>query len=122
MKHLAGRSPGRSVKETDEVSAPDLEPCPVPNYDVTPDGRFVMLRREGRVHSLRVVLDWTDELEWIQAQRAAFTDGVCPSAKLPFEPSLGEEACSQQSPAAVDTQRVVLGFRIESSGPARPDE
>jgi hypothetical protein len=34
------------------------------NYDVTPEGRFLMLRREaqGGGH-LRIVLNWTDELK-----------------------------------------------------------
>jgi Tol biopolymer transport system component len=34
-----------------------------PNYDVTPDGRFVMLRRGPNGGKLRVVVNWTEELK-----------------------------------------------------------
>ena len=34
----------------------------IPNYDVTPDGRFLMLRHSGRAGTLRVVLHWTEEM------------------------------------------------------------
>jgi Tol biopolymer transport system component len=37
----------------------------IPNYDITPDGRFMMLRRGDRSGTLRVVLNWTDELRRI---------------------------------------------------------
>jgi Tol biopolymer transport system component len=33
------------------------------NYDVTPDGRFLMLRREEKGGHLRIVLNWTEELK-----------------------------------------------------------
>jgi Tol biopolymer transport system component len=33
------------------------------NYDVTPDGRFLMLRREAGGGHLRIVLNWTEELK-----------------------------------------------------------
>jgi eukaryotic-like serine/threonine-protein kinase len=36
-----------------------------PNYDITRDGRFVMLRRGPRSGTLRVALHWTDELRLI---------------------------------------------------------
>jgi eukaryotic-like serine/threonine-protein kinase len=39
----------------------------VANYAVTPDGRFLMLRREARGGDLRIVLDWTEELKRILA-------------------------------------------------------
>jgi eukaryotic-like serine/threonine-protein kinase len=32
------------------------------NYDVTPDGRFLLLRRDAQGATLRVVLNWTEEL------------------------------------------------------------
>ncbi len=38
-----------------------------PNYDVTPDGRFVMLRRGPNGGKLRVVVHWTEELKRILA-------------------------------------------------------
>ena len=38
-----------------------------PNYDVTPDGRFVMLRRGANGGKLRVVVHWTEELKQILA-------------------------------------------------------
>ena len=38
-----------------------------PNYDVTPDGRFVMLRRGPNGGKLRVVVNWTEELKQILA-------------------------------------------------------
>jgi eukaryotic-like serine/threonine-protein kinase len=39
----------------------------IANYDVTHDGRFIMLRRELHGNSLRVVLNWTEELKQIIA-------------------------------------------------------
>lgn len=39
----------------------------VPNYDVTADGRFILLRRDPQGGNLRVVLNWTDELSRIVA-------------------------------------------------------
>jgi len=39
----------------------------IPNYDVTRDGRFIMLRRGTQGNSLRVVLNWTKELKQILA-------------------------------------------------------
>ena len=38
-----------------------------PNYDVTPDGRFIMLRRGPNGGKLRVVVHWTEELKQILA-------------------------------------------------------
>jgi Tol biopolymer transport system component len=35
----------------------------IPNYDVTPDGRFIMLRRGTQGGTLRVVLNWAEELK-----------------------------------------------------------
>jgi Tol biopolymer transport system component len=35
----------------------------IANYDVTADGRFLMLRRSGQGGTLRVVLNWTEELK-----------------------------------------------------------
>jgi len=39
----------------------------LPNYDVTRDGRFIMLRRGPQGASLRVVTHWTEELKQILA-------------------------------------------------------
>jgi eukaryotic-like serine/threonine-protein kinase len=39
----------------------------IPNYDVTREGRFIMLRRGSHGNSLRVVLNWTEELKQILA-------------------------------------------------------
>jgi hypothetical protein len=39
----------------------------IANYDVTRDGRFIMLRRGSHGSSLRVVLHWTEELKQILA-------------------------------------------------------
>ena len=39
----------------------------IPNYDVTRDGRFIMLRRGTHGSSLRVVTNWTEELKKIVA-------------------------------------------------------
>ena len=36
---------------------------PSPNYDVTNDGRFLMLRRGAQGGTLRVILNWTEELK-----------------------------------------------------------
>jgi hypothetical protein len=38
------------------------------NYDVTADGRFLMLRREPGGGDLRIVLNWTEELKRTLAQ------------------------------------------------------
>jgi hypothetical protein len=38
------------------------------NYDVTADGRFLMLRREAGGGHLRIVLNWTEELKRTLAQ------------------------------------------------------
>ena len=38
-----------------------------PNYDVTRDGRFIMLRRGSHGSSLRVVIHWAEELKQILA-------------------------------------------------------
>lgn len=43
----------------------------VANYDVTPDGRFLMLRRESRGGDLRIVLNWTEELKRMLAKGVA---------------------------------------------------
>ena len=42
----------------------------IANYDVTPDGRFLMLRREAHGGHLRIVLNWTEELKGILAKGA----------------------------------------------------
>jgi hypothetical protein len=42
-----------------------------PNYDVTPDGRFVMLRRGPNGTMLRAVVHWTEELRRILAAGGA---------------------------------------------------
>lgn len=34
----------------------------IPNYDVTSDGRFIMLRRGAGGGVLHVVIDWAEEL------------------------------------------------------------
>ena len=39
----------------------------IANYDVTPDGHFIMLRRGANGGKLRVVVNWTEELKQILA-------------------------------------------------------
>jgi len=39
----------------------------IPNYDVTRDGRFIMLRRGSHGSNLRVAIHWTEELKQILA-------------------------------------------------------
>jgi serine/threonine-protein kinase len=39
----------------------------IPNYDVTPDGRFIMLRRGPQGNGVRLVINWTEELKQILA-------------------------------------------------------
>ena len=39
----------------------------IANYDVTADGRFIMIRRGPNGGKLRVVLNWTEELKQILA-------------------------------------------------------
>jgi hypothetical protein len=39
--------------------------------DVTPDGRFLMLRRVAQGGHLRIVLNWTEELKRILAEAGA---------------------------------------------------
>jgi len=39
----------------------------IPNYDVTQDGRFIMLKRGTRGNSLRAVINWTEQLKQILA-------------------------------------------------------
>ncbi len=39
----------------------------IANYDVTRDGRFIMLRRGSHGSSLRAVIHWTEELKQILA-------------------------------------------------------
>jgi Tol biopolymer transport system component len=41
----------------------------IAQYDVTPDGRFLMLRREPSGGHLRIVLHWTEELKRILASQ-----------------------------------------------------
>jgi Tol biopolymer transport system component len=43
----------------------------IPNYDVTRDGRFLMLRRGTQGGTLRVVLNWTEELKRTLAKGGA---------------------------------------------------
>jgi hypothetical protein len=38
------------------------------NYDVTPQGRFILLRRDARVGNLRILLNGTQELKQILAR------------------------------------------------------
>ena len=40
----------------------------IANYDPTPDGRFLMLRRESQGGQLHIVLNWTEELKQIIAR------------------------------------------------------
>jgi hypothetical protein len=37
----------------------------IPHYDVTADGRFIMIRRGPNGGRLRVVVNWTEELKRI---------------------------------------------------------
>ena len=39
----------------------------IANYDVTPEGRFMMIRRGANGGKLRVVVNWTEELKKILA-------------------------------------------------------
>ena len=39
----------------------------IANYDVTPDGRFIMIRRGANGGKLRVVVNWTEGLKQILA-------------------------------------------------------
>ena len=39
----------------------------IANYDVTPDGRFIMIRRGTNGGKLRVIVNWTEELKQILA-------------------------------------------------------
>ena len=39
----------------------------IANYDVTPEGRFIMIRRGTNGGRLRVVVNWTEELKRILA-------------------------------------------------------
>jgi hypothetical protein len=39
----------------------------VPNYDVTRDGRFILIRRGANGGKLRVIVNWTEELKQILA-------------------------------------------------------
>ena len=41
----------------------------IPNYDVTRDGRFIMLRRSLSGNSLRAVIHWDEELKRILARK-----------------------------------------------------
>jgi eukaryotic-like serine/threonine-protein kinase len=43
----------------------------IANYDVTPEGRFVMLRRDAQGGQLHLVLNWTEELKRIIARGGA---------------------------------------------------
>jgi hypothetical protein len=43
----------------------------IANYDVTPDGRFLMLRREPGSGTLRAVVNWTDDLKRVLAAGGA---------------------------------------------------
>jgi hypothetical protein len=42
----------------------------IANYDVTPDGKFLMLRRDAQGGHLRIVLNWTEDLKRALAQGA----------------------------------------------------
>ncbi len=39
----------------------------IPNYDVTPDGRFIMIRRGANGGKLHFIVNWTEELKRILA-------------------------------------------------------
>ena len=39
----------------------------IPNYDITPDGHFLMLRRDSRGAGLRLVQNWAGDLTRIIA-------------------------------------------------------
>jgi hypothetical protein len=41
------------------------------NYDVTPEGRFLMLRRDAQGGHLRIILNWTEALKRELAKAAA---------------------------------------------------
>jgi hypothetical protein len=41
----------------------------IANYDVAPEGRWIFLRRESQAGTLRVVLNWTEELTQVLAGR-----------------------------------------------------
>jgi len=43
----------------------------IANYDVTPDGRFIMLRRGAHGGRLRAVINWTEELKHVLAAGGA---------------------------------------------------
>ena len=43
----------------------------VPNYDVLPDGRFLMLRRGAQGGTLSVVVNWIEELKRSLAKAGA---------------------------------------------------
>jgi hypothetical protein len=43
----------------------------IANYDVTRDGRFIMLRRAAGGGGLRAVINWTEELKQILAAGGA---------------------------------------------------
>ena len=43
----------------------------IANYDITRDGRFIMLRRSARSGTVRAVIHWTDELTRILAAGGA---------------------------------------------------
>ena len=45
----------------------------IANYDVTPEGRFLMLRREAQGANLRIVLNWAEELKRALAKGGAPT-------------------------------------------------
>jgi hypothetical protein len=48
----------------------------IANYDVTADGRFIMIRRGLNGGRLRVVVNWTEELKRILASGGVHrTDG-----------------------------------------------
>jgi hypothetical protein len=64
----AGLAPGRptllfeGVYETRDITGASI---PISNYDVTPDGRFVMVRRDENAApaQINVVLNWSEELK-----------------------------------------------------------
>ena len=43
----------------------------IANYDVTPDGRFIMLRRGTGGGGLHAVINWTEELKQVLAAGGA---------------------------------------------------
>jgi hypothetical protein len=59
----SGREPSFGRPKALGADVYDSQGLSIPNYDVTRDGRFLMLRRVTQGGTLRVVLNWTEELK-----------------------------------------------------------